>query len=155
MAGVAIVCTAVTVCRCRLASASARTCPISLHTRTRTWISVVPRFPVVEDVLASKRHAVPRLRARAQIRARFRLSFLSDSIHPFFSRIELTSPSYFHQADAHVKAGVVNRVVALLTSGTSASSSLRSFLPVILCFYRRDECARGGEFPKKEERQST
>jgi hypothetical protein len=44
----------------------------------------------------------------------------------------------------------VKRVVALLTSGTSAVSSLLSCLPVILGFHRRDECARGGEFPRKE-----
>jgi hypothetical protein len=59
---------------------------------------------------------------------------------------------FVFQADAHVKAGVVNHVVALLTSGTSAVSALSNYF---LC---RDAGGAGGteaqaasgEFPKKE-----
>lgn len=59
--------------RCILQAARCVYLPnITLHTHARTWVSVVPRFLVVEDVsigVASKRHAVPQLRARTQIRA--------------------------------------------------------------------------------------
>jgi hypothetical protein len=57
---------------------------------------------------------------------------LSSLLLPYNLSLLHANAFFLHQrADAHVKTGVVNRVMALLMSGTSA---VRSFLPAILFF---------------------